>query len=136
MTDVNFKAGEFVIESFTLVNQYGDSIDLRGTVLSFRLYENIYQNFLTGDITILDGLDIIKNYRMTGQENIRISIKSKEGFGYITDKEFTIDKTFRVYKIINVSRTGYQLLKFFTNVYYLFLYFFFISSGIVSKYII
>lgn len=106
MTDVNFKAGEFVVESFTLVNQYGDSVDLRGLVLNFRLYENIYQNFLTGDITILDGLDIIKNYRMTGQENIRISIKSKEGFGYVTDKEFTIDKTFRVYKIINVSRNG------------------------------
>ena len=100
----NYAAGEFFIDSFTLVNQYNESIDLQQMVSNFQLYESIYNKFVTGEVHVMDGLNVLKNFRMTGQEFIRISIKQKEGTDEKSEDQFSIDKTFRVYKIDNIQR--------------------------------
>ena len=41
---------------------------------SFSITENIYQMFLTGNITILDDMNVYNRIRFTGQEYIRIHI--------------------------------------------------------------
>ena len=44
----NYVAGEFTIDSFTLVNQYNESLDLTNMVMGFKLYESIFNKFVTG----------------------------------------------------------------------------------------
>lgn len=100
----NYKAGEFSIDSISLINQYGESVDISKLVVSIRMFESIYNKFCTAEIGILDGLDLPKYYRMTGQESVRIAIRQKEGIGDTASDEFSIDKTFRLYKIENLQR--------------------------------
>ncbi len=103
-TQGNFKAGEFSIESLAIVNQENESVDVTDLAIGVRLYESIYNKFNTGLITMMDGLNLLSNYRFTGQEYIRISIAQKEGLGQEPEKKFTIDKTFRIYKVEDVKR--------------------------------
>ena len=100
----NFIQGQFSIEALTLINQYGESVDIRGLTDSFYLFESIYEKFITAQLGIIDGLGLLKNYRFSGQEFIRIAIKQKEGMGEDAPVEYTIDKTFRVYKAGNIVR--------------------------------
>jgi len=100
----NYVAGEFTIDSFTLVNQYNESLDLTNMVMGFKLYESIFNKFVTGEVSIYDGLNLPKNFRMTGQEFIRIAIRQKEGIDEEAEEKFSIDKTFRIYKLDNINR--------------------------------
>ncbi len=100
----NMQGGVFSIDAINLVNQEGESVDIQTMVHTFRLYESIYNKFVTGDIHIIDGLDILKNFKLVGDEYIRIAIKQIEGMGEEAPKEFTIDKDLRIYKISSINR--------------------------------
>ena|SRR5210317_356539 len=100
----NFNPGEFVIEAMTLVTPEGDSIAIEGIVANFRLFESIYNKFVSADISIIDGVNLLKNYKITGQEHVRLSLRGKEGVGDTSEKKFSIDKTLRVYKVLNNIR--------------------------------
>ena len=108
----NYQAGELKIESMTIVNQYGESVDVSKIAIGCRLYESIYSKFITGDVSILDGLNLLKNYRFTGQETMRIFIRSKFGDKDYTVDDDSIDCTFRIYKVANVQRPGQQILAY------------------------
>lgn len=100
----NFKAGEFYIDTISIVNQEGETVDVTKLCMGFRLYESIYKKFCTGEVGILDGLNLLRHYKFTGQEFLRISIKQKEGVDSEAPKEFSIDKTFRIYKVDFIER--------------------------------
>ena len=104
MAQGNFVEGGFSIEAFTIINQHGETVVIDALTVGVTLYESIFSKFCSGQASIIDGLDILKNYRFTGQEFLRLSIKQKEGFDEEAPKEFTIDKTFRIYKVSNVQR--------------------------------
>lgn len=104
MSAGNYKAGEFSIESLAIVNQEDESVDISSLAIGVKLFESIYNKFTTGHVNVLDGLNILGNYKFTGQEYIRISVAQKEGVGQDPEKKFTIDKTFRIYKVENVKR--------------------------------
>ena len=90
----NYAAGEFKITAFTLVNQYDESLDLTNMVMGFKLFESIFNKFVTGEVSIYDGLNLPKNFRMTGQEFIRIAISQKEGVKKMQKKSFLLTKHF------------------------------------------
>jgi len=96
--------GGINIESITIVNQYGDVVDLALVSPNVRLYESIYNKFVTGEIAVVDGLNILKNFRFTGQESIRISFSQQEGLGEKATTADSIDKTFRVYSVTDLQR--------------------------------
>ena len=73
----NYAAGEFKIDAFTLVNQYDESVDITNMVMGFKLFESIFNKFVTGEVSVADALNLPKNFRLTGQEYILISIKQK-----------------------------------------------------------
>ena len=100
----NYAVGEFVVEAFTLINQYNESLEITNMVMGFKLYESIFNKFVTGEVSVADGLNLPKNFRLTGQEYIRISIKQKEGNDEEAEEAFSIDKTFRIYKLDNIIR--------------------------------
>ena len=94
---------DFTVNAVHLVTQEGLSVDISNLCLNFRLYESIYSKFVTADITLLDSINLLKHYQITGQEFIRISFQHGGLMDELTDTP-TIDKTFRVYKLINVAR--------------------------------
>jgi len=102
----NYAVGEFVVEAFTLINQYNESLEITNMVMGFKLYESIFNKFVTGEVSVADGLNLPKNFRLTGQEYLRISIKQKEGNDEEAEEDFSIDKTFRIYKLDNVIRVN------------------------------
>ena len=104
MSRAPLKQGEFLVESLALVNQFGETLDISGIVGEFTMSESIHRKFISGVVGIVDGLNLLKNYRFTGQEFIRISVKQKEGIGDTAGKIYSIDKTFRVFKADTITR--------------------------------
>ena len=91
MNEAPLKQGEFFLESLALINQFGETLDISQIVGEFTMSESIHRKFVSGVVGIVDGLNLLKNYRFTGQEFIRISVKQKEGQGDTADKDFSID---------------------------------------------
>lgn len=59
----------------TLTNVNGDkTIDLSKLVLNIEFNESIYEYFLNGKLTIIDTLDLIKNFPIIGNEDITFNI--------------------------------------------------------------
>lgn len=104
MQGINLKPGEFTIDSISLVNQDGASVDISKLVIGFNMYESIFNKFCTAELGVVDGLNILKYYKLSGQEFVRIAVRQKEGVGEEASSEFSIDKTFRIYKVENVQR--------------------------------
>jgi len=104
MAEKDKQQGGVNIEAITIVNQYGDALDISMLSMGVRLYESIYSKFVTGDIAVMDGLNVLKNFRFTGQETVRISFKQQEGSGQAASTKDSIDKVFRVYKVSNLER--------------------------------
>jgi len=101
----NFQSGEFQLESLTIVNSEKESVDLSTDLaINLRLYESIYSKFITGDVSVLDGLNLLKNFKFTGQESLTIRMRQKEGVTDLSSNEFSIEKTFRIYKVVNIQR--------------------------------
>ena len=96
-------ADDFSINAIHLITQEGLSLDIGNLCVGFRLYESIYSKFRTADITLLDSVNILKHYGLTGQEFVRISITHGGLLEELSDIP-TIDVTFRVYKAVNVTR--------------------------------
>ncbi|SVB36017.1 uncharacterized protein METZ01_LOCUS188871, partial [marine metagenome] len=45
------------------------------------IFEAIDKPFLSGRITLVDGIDVLKNYKVVGQESLTIKIRQAEGQG-------------------------------------------------------
>ena len=60
------KGGDLLVENLLLINQHGDYQELRDFCSNITIYEQIGEPFLTGHLSIVDGRDHIKNYRITG----------------------------------------------------------------------
>ena len=75
--DVTTPHQAFNLKAVHLVNGDGKSIDIQSITAGFSLYESINSKFVTGDITLIDSVNLIKNYRFTGQEHIRVHISNE-----------------------------------------------------------
>ena len=100
----NRKAGEFFITSISLTNQHKESVEISKLITGFRMYESIFKKYCTAELHFIDGLNLIKNFRFTGQEYVRIAVKMKVGIGEKADNLDSVDKVFRVYKAGSVKR--------------------------------
>ena len=58
------RQGEFLIESLSLVNQFGETLDISGIVGEYTMSESIHRKFASGVVGIVDGLNLLKNYRL------------------------------------------------------------------------
>lgn len=86
-----------------LVNQFGDSVDLSEVYTRMFLQESIHSKFVSGQIQIMDSLNLLRSFRMTGQEYITIEIAQFEGDEEVS-KDSKIIKNFRVFKAVKEQR--------------------------------
>lgn len=95
-----FKQGEVQVDSVTLVNQEMDGMDLSTICTNIKLYEGIDKTFVSGRISIVDAHDLIKYFKITGQESLTIRIKARDEDATSESPFITvIDRVFKVYAI-------------------------------------
>lgn len=104
------KDNAIVLEAISLVNQYGDSVDLSVIFDYMTLSESIHSPFCKGKIMIDDSINLLRSFRMTGQEFVNVQFKNSDDLSEalrnrgIDDKNNFCSKNFRVFKIVNTTR--------------------------------
>ena len=67
-------AGEYVLKEATLITSAGVTFDLKGLILSFNIYENIFSTSLSGSFSFVDTDNIITNGPIVGQEYLYLKV--------------------------------------------------------------
>ena len=126
--------GRIDITSITLVSLlFGRVIEISELVDAFNLFENMFTNTLTGNISIGDTNNLISNFPIVGQEEIHISIGTP-------NIERVQTKVFRVYRVSDITssslgerRYSIHILsdEFFTNL--LFIFFSLLLSYVIQR---
>ncbi|PNX48688.1 MAG: hypothetical protein BV459_01820 [Thermoplasmata archaeon M11B2D] len=93
--------GDFVIKKLELKSFTGQIVDIRYMLIEFNIYEDLFNNTLSGDIVIEDSLNLIKYLPIVGQETITIEY-STAGKNKLED---TVSLTFDCYKISKRARS-------------------------------
>ena len=102
----NFLPGEITIDTISLVNQEREVVELKNITAQVDIFEGIDNAFLSGRVSIFDGVNFHRNYKVYGQESLTIKYRVKED-GTQFGKQ--AEKTFRIYKTSNVQNMpGYN----------------------------
>ena len=72
--------GDFRVSEIALVSPYGNVVGITTNVTQLNIYEDIYQNCLTGDITFADTEDVVNEcFRIVGVECAFIAHEQRDG---------------------------------------------------------
>ena len=102
--DLEFQV-PFSLKSIHLVNQEQMSINLRELISGFQIYESIKDKFISGEVIFVDGINLPKLFRFTGQEYIRIAMNDGR------EDSPLYDMTFRVSKMTNQVRSDVGIMQ-------------------------
>tara|TARA_Y100001938_G_scaffold150874_1_gene244008 strand:- start:421 stop:1944 length:1524 start_codon:yes stop_codon:yes gene_type:complete len=128
LTGKSLQQGELIVDQITLINPEGAAFEITGLVSNLRFFESIEKYFVSGRLTLVDSIDLIKILKVVGQESITIQIRgrddSTDGDGHYSKNENQIDKAFRVYavsdeKITEIQNTKSYVLHFIDHKYFL-----------------
>ena len=98
---------DFSLDTCKIVTALAQPTEIRPIVLYFNYYEDLYNNFITGDITINDSIGLLSSLSITGQDYLILGFSKPGG----TQK---LEKTFRIFKItdrhiVNNQNENYTL---------------------------
>ena len=110
-------AGEYELLKLTLTSPNRKNkgyIDLKAVWSDLNIYEDVFASCLTGDITLTDGMGLMENVPIIGEETINIHVKTS-GIKREREEQTTgpfkgslsegiINLKFRVYKISNLVK--------------------------------
>ena len=108
--------GDFELQKLTLTspNRKG-FINLKGAWSEFNIYEDLFGNYLSGNIQLVDGVGLTESVPIIGEETIHIQVKTK---GLVRERpkenisgpfkgsqnEGIINLKFRVVKISEITK--------------------------------
>lgn len=96
------------LKSILLRKNGKDSIELKGLLQNCVVFENIFNNTMTAAISIIDGVGLLEEYPILGDEYIDVVFMNTE-----MDNLKDYKKTFVIYKIGKVSFDPVKKLKVF-----------------------
>ena len=67
---------DVILEDIILTPFESGSFSILSNVLSFGIYENIFSNFVSGDIELVDGIDLIDSIPIVGKESIEFKFRN------------------------------------------------------------
>ena len=79
-----------------------DPVDIKDLVKIIEVQESLTQTFLVATLNVLDGVNFLETYRVSGNERIDIKLSQTAVGDSSTKKSF--EKTFRISDVINHSR--------------------------------
>ena len=65
-------AGEYIVEECLLCTVGGLELDLRDQLANVTIYEDIFQNSITGSISFVDTNNLTANASIVGQEKLKL----------------------------------------------------------------
>jgi hypothetical protein len=92
---------DYSLDSCKIITTLGEPYEFRPVLLYFNYYEDIYSNYITGELIINDSVGFLSTLSFSGNDFIILAF-SKPG---TTDK---IEKTFRIYKVTDRHLTKDQ----------------------------
>ena len=101
-------AGEYLIETCEIYTTSGTVIDLKDQFASVNIYEDIFKNALTGDISLVDTNNLLTNLPIIGQEKLKLKLttpneEDENGRGMSID--FT-DSPLYIYKVSSKTQVN------------------------------
>jgi len=91
-TDGLANSYDFELNECNLISGNGRKLDVRGILFELNIFEDIYNNVLTGNIMLSDSNNIINKLPLAGYETISISFTKPS-------HKLTYKKTYRIYKM-------------------------------------
>lgn len=120
MAEIQY-AGEYIVEECTLCTVGGLELDLRDQLAQISIFEDIFQNSITGTISFVDTNNLTANASIIGQEKLKLVLVTPNADDD-TSRGMAInfsDNPFHIFKInstVNVNdRTKTFELAFTTN---------------------
>ena len=107
-TDTIIKPGDVVIEELELESFTGFKTSLKGIFANFIIYEDIYSNCMSGSITLIDSMNLVRHFPIIGAETLTIAYKTPLGSGE------TVRLKFRTYKIsvyVETAQVASQMVR-------------------------
>ena len=115
------KAGAVLVDHIAICNGHyrRKSLDIKQQCTNVTIFEDISRYHLSGRLTVVDGLDVIKNMKLIGQETVTIKMRVPGPTGDFEEPEqndqacaqpgTSIDQLFRIYSITDYKplRNGY-----------------------------
>jgi len=88
------RAGEVRIEQLKLINSSNEIVDLTEFIVELNLFEDIFKNYMHGNLVLTDSRNLIDLFNIHGEEFLNIKLRTPS----FPDFE-VIEKTFRVFKL-------------------------------------
>ena len=101
-SDTMVRPGDVVIDEITLKSYTGFTMSLKGIFQNFIVYEDIFSNCMSGSITLIDSMNIVKNFPIIGAETLTIIYRTPMGGGQ------PVKLVFRTYKISVLTETAQE----------------------------
>ena len=99
--------GDVDIEDLYIISAEGTHVFVLDYLVEFNIYEDIFSNFLTGDIVISDSANLIGSLPIQGKEYIVIKFTTP-------GMQDTVSKTFRIYSVTDRLVTNDRTTQLYT----------------------
>lgn len=97
-----FKPGDVVVDEIMLKSYTGFKTSLKGLFQNFVIYEDIYSNCMSGSITLIDSMNLVRHFPIIGAEELTIVYKTPFG------NDRPVRLKFNTYKISVMVETQQQ----------------------------
>jgi len=69
--------GDVKLETATLTNQFGNTVDIENFIAEVNIYEDIWSPVMYGDIVLSDSTNLITDFPILGNETLKITYRTK-----------------------------------------------------------
>lgn len=104
----NRKVGSYDLESITIINYRGNSVDIKSSVITFNIQAEIFNTTLHGELVLKDSNDFSQNLPLIGEEFLKIEFK-KPG---ITEKTTLL---FYIYSLVDKIKRSDNAFEYVLN---------------------
>jgi hypothetical protein len=98
MTDKLNYAGDFSIEKAEIITSSGQIINISDNIVEINFYEDIFSVSITGDLVVVDTLNLVTNGPIIGQEQLQLRVTTP-GFKDNDSKINFVDEVLMIHKV-------------------------------------
>jgi len=102
------KPGDVVIDEITLRSYTGFTMSLKGVFQNITIYEDIFANCMSGSITIIDSMNIVKHFPIIGAETLTITYRTPYKGSPLVKLVF---RTFKISVKVEAAQPAAQMVR-------------------------
>ena len=91
--EILINPGDVMLDKIEIESITGELFDISGIMIELNIYEDIFSNGITGDVAVIDAVNLFNVVPIIGQEVIRIKFKTP-----VIDPDPMRELTFHIYK--------------------------------------